>query len=447
MKIVIAGAGDVGFHLAELLVNEDHYITLIDLDEDLLSYTANHLDVLVIKGDASSPAILKKAKTFNCDLFIAVTTSETTNLLAAVLAKSIGARKTIARINKNEYLEENLKNNFTEIGIDHLISPRLLAAQEIERLIQRCSVTDSFEFENGELSIIGFTVDNTSKLVGKSFRQLDAETPDFLIRTICILRNGETVIPNKDNRIRRSDHVYLITDSQDFDKLNNYIGKNLQEVKNVMIIGDTPMALNTAIALEGKYSVSLIAENEDNCKQFLEILHKALVINGDVSNIDLLKEEGLERMDAFLALTGNSETNIITSLTAEQLGVFKTIAHVENSAYTDISQRIGVDTLINKKLIAANNIFRYVRKGRVEAIASFHGVNAEIIEFEIHKNSKVVNKSISKLRLPPKSSIVAGIIRDGKGIIPQNGFILNEEDKIVVLALPKAIKKVENVFA
>lgn len=446
MKIVIAGAGDVGFHLATLLELEHHAITLIDQDQGVLQYTANHLDVLVVKGDASSVQILESAQTRNCDLFISVTTNETTNLLAAVLAKSIGARKTIARVSKIEYLHDDLRKNFTQIGVDHLISPTLLAAQEVERLIQRCSVTDIFDFEKGELSIVGFTVDNTSKLVGKQLSKLDKETPNFRIRTICILRNGETIIPESSLTIESGDHLYLITDAQEFDPLNRYIDKNLKQIKNVMIIGDTAMALNTARTLEKDYSVSLIAENEDRCKKYLEILHNTLVINGDVNNIDLLKEEGLERMDAFLALTGNSETNIITSLTAEQIGVYKTIAHVENSAYTDISQKIGVDTLINKKLIAANNIFRYVRKGKVEAIASFHGVDAEIIEFEIGPNSRSVNERVGKLQLPKNASVLAGIIRDDRGIIPDDEFTLLSGDKVIVLTLPQAIKHVERVF-
>ena len=446
MNIVIAGAGDVGFHLADLLAIENQNITLIDLDEKVLEYASNHLDILAIRGDVSSLNILKEAKVDDAHLFIAATTDETTNLLAAVLAKKLGAKKTIARISKIEYLEDIPKQLFFDMGIDNLISPRILAAQEIERLIYRSSVTDIFEFENGQISIIGFTVDNSSNLVNKSFAELDAQTPDFIIKTICLLRNGKTIIPSKHMKIERSDHVYLVTNNQNFNQLNKYIGKNLQPVKNIMIIGGSSLAQLTAQILEKKFSVTMIVENEDRCKELLGILDDVLIINGDWGNIELLKEEGLERMDAFIALTDNSETNIITCITAEQSGVYKTIALVDNSAYIHISQNIGVDTLINKKLIAANNIFRYVRKGKVEAIASMHGVNAEIIEFEVHKNNRVTHVPISKLHLPKNNAKIAGVIRDEQGILPHKDFQLQIGDKVVVFALPEAIKKVENIF-
>lgn len=444
MDIVIAGAGDVGFHLAELLTIENQNITLIDVSEKALQYAENHLDVLVIQGDVSSLNILKKAKVDDAHLFIAVTTQETTNLLAAILAKRLGARKTIARVSSVEYLEDT--QNFFEMGIDNLISPHILAAQEIERLVYRSSATDIFEFEEGQLSIVGFTADNHSKLTGKFFGELDAETPHFSMKTLCILRNGKTIIPQEKMLVERGDHIYLITNAQDFNKLNEYIGKRIRPIKKIIIIGGTPLAQYSAQILENNFAVTLIIEDEERCKEMLGILDNVLVINGEPGNIELLKEEGLEQTDAFLALTENSETNIITSLTAKQSGVYKTIAAVDNSAYTHISQNIGIDTLINKKIIAANNIFRYVRKGKIEAIASMHGVNAEIIEFEIHKNNRVTQLPIRELHLPPKTAKVAGVIRNEAGIFPDEDFQLQVGDKIVVFALPKAVKKVENIF-
>ncbi len=446
MNIVIAGAGDVGFHLAELLAIENQNITLIDLDEKLLDYASNHLDVMVIKGNASSINTLKEANVEDAQLFIAATTKETTNLLSAILAKRLGAKKTIARVSEGEYLKEASKVMFLDMGIDNLISPRILAAQEIERLIHRSSVTDIFEFEKGQISIIGFTVDNSSSLVQRSFEELDAQTPHFVIKTLCLLRNGRTIIPDRTMKIERSDHVYLVTNHQDFNELNNFIGKSLREIKRIMIIGGTSLALKTAQVLENKFSITMIVEDEDRCKELLAVLNNVLVINGDWGNLELLKEEGLERMDAFIALTNNSETNIITCITAEQTGVYKTIALVDNSAYTHISQNIGVDTLINKKIIAANNIFRYVRKGKVEAIASMHGVNAEIIEFVVHKNNRVTHVAISKLHLPPKLAKIVGVIRNDRGILPGEDFQLQIGDKVVVFALPEAIKKVESIF-
>ena len=428
MNIVIAGSGDIGFHLANLLVEDDHNIILIDLDERLLEHASHHLDVMTIRGDASSISVLSQADLSHTDLYIAATTHETTNLLSSILAKKLGAKRTVARVNNIEYLEKTQRKNFSEMGVDNIFSPRLLASQEIERLIHRCSVTDIFEFEEGELSIVGFTADNSSRLVGMSYVELDEETPDFLIRTIAILRNGSTMIPEKKDRILAGDHIYLSTTLQDFEKLNSYIDKTLQKVKKVMIVGGSQLALETARILEDEFNLSIIIQDEERCKVFLENLNDSLVIHGDAGNIDLLKEEGLESMDAFIALTPNSEINIITSLTAEKCGVYKTIALVDNAAYTHISQNIGVDTLINKKIIAANEIFRYVRKGKVEAIASLQGVNAEIIEFEIHKKNRTVSVPLRELRLPESARIV-GIIRDGKGTIPDSEFVFNVGDK------------------
>ena len=209
--------------------------------------------------------------------------------------------------------------------------------------------------------------------------------------------------------------------------------------------GSTEIALQTALALEQKFNVSVIVESEHKAKKFVEHLNHALVIHGDVANLDLLKEEGLGRMDAFIALASNSETNILTSLTAESEGVFRSISLVDNAAYTQLSQRIGVDTLINKKLIAANNIFRYVRKGQVEAVASLHGVEAEIIEFVIHTNNVLTQKPLREIGMP-RGALIAGVVRREKGIIPDGDFQLELDDKAIVLTLPKDLEKVENIF-
>lgn len=446
MNIVIAGAGDVGFHLTELLSFENHNITLIELNEKMLDYADSHFDILTLRGDVTSVEILKSAKVENAHLFIAVTTNETANLLAAILAKRLGAKKTIARVNKVEYLEKTTTEYFNSMGIDSLVSPQLLAAQEIERLIHRSSVTDTFEFENGLISVLGITVDNTSPLVNKSFKELDKETPEYLIKAICLLRNGKTIIPESDTQILRSDHVYFVTNNQNFDQINNYIGKSAGEIKKIMIIGESPLAMLAAKTLEKEFSVTMVVKNEEKCKRLLDNLEDTLLINGDWTNINLLKEEGLEHMDAFIALTSNSETNIINCITAEQAGVYKTIALVDNTAYTQISLNIGVDTLINKKIIAANNIFRHVRKGKVEAIASLHGVDAEIIEFEIHKKNRLVQVTLNDLHIPADSAKIIGIVREGIGIIPDSGFRLQVGDKVIVFALHRALKKIESVF-
>jgi len=445
LKIIIAGAGALGFHLAKLLSKENQDITLIDTDEEVITNVGRHLDVMTIRGDASSITILEQAKVEKAQLYIAVTTSEKTNLLLTILAKQLGAKKTIARINNPEYLEEDQKERFKQLGVDVLISPQLLAAQEIERLLRRASFTDLYEFGDGQMSVVGFTLDATCRLINHTIKQINTFNDNFSFRGIALLRGHKTIIPTGDTILRKGDHLYIVTHNEFLDAAMDFAGKQLKPVKNVMIIGGTSLALRTAQLLEDNYHVTMVLNDKEMGEKFLEFLNKSMVIQADPGNIEALKEEGMEKMDAFIALTPNSETNIITSLTAQESGVYKTIASVDNINYIHISQNIGIDTIINKKLIAANNIFRFVRKGKIEAIASLHGVDAEMILFEIHKKNRLLKCPIRDLRLPERS-IIAGIIRGENSYIPSGDFWFEINDKVIVLALPEAIGQVEKIF-
>ncbi len=445
MKIVIAGAGAVGFHLAALMSKEDQDITLIDRDEEILAHASNLLDVLTIKGDATSTAIMDTAGVSSAQLFISVTTSEKTNLLLAILAKEIGAKRTIARITNPEYLEPRQKERFKKLGIDEIISPTQLAAREILRLLERASFTDLFEFEKGKLSVVGFTIDNRSPLINQSIEQINRANEDFDFRGIALLRGEKTILPRGNTILRKGDHLYLATQKEHLDQARRFVGKQLKPIKKVMIVGGTALALETASLLQDKYRITVVLDDEKNEEKCAEMLSSGLIIHADPSNIDALREEGIEQTDAFIALTPNSETNIITSLTAEQIGVYKTIALVDNVNYTHISQHIGIDTLINKKLIAANSIFRFIRKGKVKAIASLHGVDAEIIEFVIHKSNRLLKHPIRDLHFPERS-IIAGVIRGENSYLPGGDFQFELDDKVIVLALPEAIQKVEEIF-
>lgn len=445
MKIVIAGAGDVGFHLAELLSFENLDIVLIDTNQDVLDYASTHLDVLTVKGDACSMDILEEAAVHRAKLVLAVTTSEKTNLITAILAKKLGAKQTIARVNNPEYLEETQKQLFRELGIDSLFSPIQLAAEEIFRLVQQCSFTDIFEFEEGKVNLAGITVDESSSLVNRPIAEINTFQKEIDLRPIAILRGHRTLIPRGDTVLRKNDHIYFITKKENIENLVEFVGKKSVKVKNIMIIGGTDLGLATAKRLENDYNITIIEKEKERCKYLAEHLSDALIIKGDFSNIELLEEEGLNHMDAFIAVTDNAEVNIIASLTAKNHGVYKTIAQVENKEYTHISQNIGVDTLINKKIIAANNIFRFVRKGRVEAITSLHGVDAEIIEFIVHKENQLTKKTIRELHFP-STALIGNVIRGNECLIPTGDFQLMVNDKVIVFALPDAIAKLEQLF-
>ena len=338
MKIVIAGAGDVGFHLAELLVYENQDIVLIDSNQEVLDYAATHLDVMTLRGDSSSIDILEQAEVSRAKLVLAVTTSEKNNLVTAILAKKMGARQTIARVNNQEYLTESERQLFRELGVDSLISPTLLAAEEIYRLVKECSFTDLFEFEDGKINLVGITLDEYSPLANKQVVDIHGIHSDVTLRPIAVLRGHRTIIPRGNTILRRNDHIYFITRKENIDRLINIVGKKKIKAKKVMILGGTSLGLATARRLESEYSVTLIEKDKERCKELAEQLNNSLVINGETSNIDLLEEEGLNQMDAFIALTDNSETNIIASLTAKNHGVYKTIAQVENKEYIHISQ-------------------------------------------------------------------------------------------------------------
>lgn len=445
MKIVIAGVGAIGFHLAKLLADQNNDITVIDNNRDELLHADRHLDVLTIYGDAATLSVLEQANIKKAQLFIALTTSEKTNLLSCILAKQLGAKNTIARISDVEYLKDQNKSKLADIGIDVLISPHQLASFEIERLIKRASFTDLFEFEGGKISVVGFTLDATSPLIHHTIDQIRQLAQGLPFKGIALLRENETIIPTPNTILLKGDHFYISVLKESLDRAIKFIGMQLKPIKKIMILGGTPMAYRTAKQLENQYHVSIVLEDEDRGKEILEGLNKSLVVHANPGDIDALKEEGLEQMDAFIALTPNSETNIITSLMAEQLGVYKTIALVENVNYTHISQHIGIDTIINKKLIAASNIFRFVRKGKIAAIAGLHGVNGEIIEFVIHKRNRIVKRTISDLRLPAQS-IIAGVVRGEESFLPDADFKLQIDDKIIVFALRDCIHKVEEIF-
>ncbi len=445
MKIVIAGAGDVGFHLAQLLAYENQDIILIDKNQDVLDYAGTHLDVLTLRGDSTSIDLLRQAGADEADLVLAVTTSEKTNLMTAILAKKLGGRHTIARVDTVEYLQPEQRDMFRELGADNLISPRQLAAEEIYRLVKQCSFTDIFEFEKGKISLVGVTLDEYSPLQNIQLRNINQFDSDVDLRPIAILRGHRTIIPRGDTILRKNDHIYFITTKDRTTALREIVGKKEVIVRRIMIVGGTEQALVTAKRLEKEYNVTLIEKDKERCKQLSEELNHTLIINGDFSNFDLMEEEGLSNMDAFLALTENSESNIIACLTAKNHGVYKTIAQVENKEYTHISQNIGVDTLINKKLIAANNIFRFVRKGRIEAITSLHGVDAEVIEYVVHKNNQLTRKPLKDLYFP-QTALVGGVIRGDESLIPDGSFQLQMNDKVIVFALPEAINKLDQLF-
>jgi len=447
MKIIIAGAGDVGFHLAKLLSYESHDTYIIDFDGEKLEYLNNHLDVITKKGDATSIQLLKDIGVDSADLLLAVTDSHNTNFTISVIGKSLGVKKTIARIDHPEFLK-NDEIDFKKFGVDFMISPEELAAEEIKMLLNQSSFNDTVAFENGLFNVMGTSLTYKSPLVDLTVKDAKEKFSMIDFITIAIKREGtaQTIIPRGDTVYHLKDQVYFSVPNYSLEKLYPIIGQEKMTIKNVMILGGSSIGQKTSRNLcKENYKVKLIEKNRDKAIAIAEQHNNTLVINGDGREIELLEEENIREMDAFIAVTGDSETNIMSCLVAKSKGVKKTVALVENMDYINISQTIGIDTLINKKLIAASNIFRHIRKGEILALANLHNIDAEVFEFEVQPNAKVTKKPIKDLRFP-RDAVFGGIIRDEKAYMSFGDFQIKSGDKAIVFCLPDAISIVEELF-
>jgi trk system potassium uptake protein TrkA len=448
MKIIIAGAGEVGFHLAKLLSYESQDIILIDNVKDNLSYAEAHLDIRVLKGDCTSISVLKEAQVESADMLISVTSSETTNITACFIAKQMGAKKTIARISNTEWIKNKDEIGFSTFGIDELISPESLASAEIELLLNQSAFSNTYQFEDGALTMFGIKLPRTASFVGKTVKEAAEVYPGIEFIPIAIQRFGTqyTIIPRGDTVYKEGDQVYFLTTHDGVEEVYFLTGKIREEIKNVMILGGSKIGFKTARELcRSHFKVKLIESNKQKAFDLADALPNVLVINTDGRNVELLEEESISDMDAFISVTGNSETNIMSCLVAKSKGVRKTIALVENMDYFQLSQSIGIDTLINKKLLAANDIFRYIRKGEVVAMTKLTNMNAELLEFVISPKAIVVNKAIRNLDFP-RSAVIGGVIRDAIGLIATPDFVFKSGDRAVVCCLPHSISKVEKYF-
>jgi len=447
MKIIIAGAGDVGFHLAKLLSYESQDTYIVDPDGDKLNYINNHLDVFTKKGDATSIKLLKEIGISSADLLLAVTESQNTNFTISVIGKALGVKTTIARINSPEFLK-NEHIDFKNFGVDYMISPEELAAEEIKLLLSQSSFNETVAFENGLWNVMGTCLGYKSPLIDLTVKEAREKFLNVDFITIAIKRDGvsQTIIPRGDTVYHQKDQVYFSIPNYAIDDIYPIVGEKNINIKNVMILGGSGIGEKTARALcKDNFQVKLIEQKREKALLLAEDLKDTLVISGDGRDIELLEEENIREMDAFVAVTGDSETNIMSCLVAKSKGVRKTIALVENMDYMNISQTIGIDTLINKKLIAASSIFRHIRKGEILALANLHNIDAEVFEFEVRPNAKVTKDKIKNLRFP-REAVFGGIIRDGKAMLSSGNFQIESGDKAIVFCLPEAISKVEDLF-
>ena len=445
MNIVIAGDGEVGMHLAEALVRSNHNITIVDPHEELLKMMESHSDLMTITGDSTSTAVLQRANVKRADLVIAVVHDEHINLLTGIIAKKLGAKKVIARVNTMENLSPEVWRMYQDLGIDGLLSPEDIAAQEIISLLKKNASSETYDFAGGNLQLFMVKLEPEGEFLGKTLDQVMDQYEHIEFRVAAIHRRQSTFIPQGEEVFQVGDMVYVVTKPHAIKDIIRLSGKKQINIHNVMIVGGGRVGRITAKRLENELNIKVLEMDKERCMDLTNYLSEALVVNADARNLDLLEDEGIKDMDAFIAVTDNTETNILTCLQARSFGVKKTIALVENIDYIDISQNIGIDSIINKKLIAASYMVKYTLGAKVSTLKSLSGIDADIVEFEVRAGSAVTRKAIGQLAMPT-DAIICGITRDGESYIATEDFQIETDDQVVVLSLPNAIPAVERLF-
>ena len=445
MKIIIGGAGEVGTHLAELLSNEKQDIILMDEDENRLSKMDSNFDLMTVCASPTSIQALKNAGVNDADLFIAVTPEESRNMTACMIATNLGAKKTLARIDNYEYLLPKHKEFFAQAGINSLIYPEMLAAKDIVDAIKMSWIRQWWEFYGGALILIGAKMKETAQILNVPLFELGSRNIPFHI--VAIKRGNETIIPRGDDMIKLNDIVYFTTTKKYIPYIQKIAGKeHYPEVRNVMIMGGSRIAVRTSQYIPEYMQIKIIESDLERCHRLTDMVDdKIMIINGDGRDIDLLLEEGIKNTDAFVALTGNSETNILACLAAKRMGVIKTVAEVENIDYISMAESLDIGTVINKKMIAASHIYQMMLDADVSNVKCLTFANADVAEFKVKEGSRITQKAIKDMGLP-KGITIGGMIRNGEGMLVTGNTIIQPGDHVVVFCLEKMIKKAEKFF-
>lgn len=445
MKIIIAGAGAVGTHLAKLLSGEKQDIILMDDDEERLGRLGSNFDLLAVNISPTSISGLKEAGVAGADLFIAVTPDESRNMTACMLATSLGAKKTVARINNYEYLLPKHKEFFAKLGVDSLIYPEMLAAKEIVDAVKMSWIRQWWEFAGGALVLLGTKMKGTAEILNVPLHELGGRNIPFHI--VAIKRGSETIIPRGDDTIILNDIVYFTTTKKYIPYIRKIAGKeNEADIRNVMIMGGSRIAVRTVQYIPEYMRTKIIESDFNRCNRLTELVDdKVMIINGDGRDMELLLEEGIKNTEAFVALTGNSETNILACLAAKRLGISKTVAEVENIDYISMAESLDIGTVINKKFIAASHIYQMMLDADVSNVKCLTFANADVAEFTVKAGSRITRSQVKDVGLP-KGATIGGLIRNGEGILVTGNTTIMENDHVVVFCLGMMIKKLEKFF-
>lgn len=445
MRIIIAGAGEVGTHLAKLLSSERHDIVLVDKDRNLFRQEVATFDITTVVGSVTSPKDLTEAGIKNCDLFVAVTPEESTNITSCMLATYLGAKKTFARIDNYEYLLPKNREVFQKLGVNEMFYPEMLAAKEIVSAIRHPWARMWFDLCGGEMVLAGVKVRENASITNKYLSELSAESKKFHI--VAIKRGSTTIIPNGSHQILPNDLVFFAAVKEHVNEIPKITGKKKFEVKNLMIMGGSRIAVRTTQYLPDNIRIKVLEKDLDRCQRLAEkVPSNVTVFHDDGRNTDFLIQEGIKEMDAFVALTGSPEVNILACTAAKRFGVMRTVAEVENVDYIPMAENFDIGSVINKKLIAAGNIYRFLADADISAVKRLSLADAVVLEMVVREDAKVTRKPVKLLNLPDNITL-GGLIRNGRAMMIDGETVIRANDHVVVFCLDDALKSAERLFS
>lgn len=453
MKIIIAGACQVGSHLAKMLASAGgHDITLIDPEQERLNAVEETADIITLCGDCSSIKTLRKAGVDKADLFVGVNpaSAQHLNIVSAILAKKLGCKKVAARISNEEYLTYDTRILFTDMGIDLLFNPEKIAASEIVEVLHSAGTSESLDFARGRLRLSSLKLDEDSPILDMKLVDFSREMSrehGMHFRIVAVSRLGETIIPGPDFKFKEKDLLYVVTLRESLEALFKRMGVQPQQARRVMILGGSNIGRMVATQIAGLCEeVKIIDRSRSVCMELSEQLPSGVkIVTGDARDTDLLIEEGIRSYDVVVAVTDNAETNILSCVAAKRLGVPKTIACVENIEYLRLAEEMGIDTTINRKLIAAAKIYRLTLSDKVQSIKYMNGTNAEAIEYIVEEGSSVAGKALKDISFP-EGALIGGIIRGADAFIAVGTTVLKAYDRVIVFSVPASVPAVDKLF-
>jgi trk system potassium uptake protein TrkA len=447
MKIVVVGAGEVGTHITSLLSEEGNDVILIDADPERASAAQGTLDAMVVEGNGASVSVLDAAGAGGADMIAAVTDVDEVNIVACVSGKALGIPRRIARVKNRDYYRKGADRSMREVGVDLMINPDMVSALEIERLISLPGASDVIDFGGARARMVGAYISEEAPVLGVSLKDIDARFGPQPATVVAVVRDGTTLIPDGDTILKPGDHAYLVGKRGAMPAIMSLMGLHVEPAKKVMIVGAGPISRFLATHLvDHKMQVKVIEVRKERAAWLANQLDKVMVLNGDGTDVDLLKSESVGEMDAFVAASNDEETNVMSCLLARHLGASKTIAVIRRFNYVPLVPVVGIDAAVSVRLSTAAAIMKFCRRGEIVSFAQLKENEAEFLELVAHGDNPVVRKPLAQLNFP-KGAVVGAIIRGSKVLIPRGMTQVQEGDRVVVFALPKAVDAVQKMFS